>query len=177
MNRNVFLFTLIMVLFLFGENMFTIKAASKEETQAIFMANFVKFVIWPDSLQAEPTIIVGVIGINPFGESLKKVFAGKNFGGRKVEVKEFQDAPTEGICHMLFISSSEEKKLSKILEAVKKRSILTVAEINQFVESGGIINFTLVGEKVRFEINLGEAKKINLKINPKLLKLAVSVKK
>ena len=49
-------------------------------------------------------------------------------------------------------------------------------EMKQFVESGGMINFTLVEDKVRFEINLGSAKKVNLKINPKLLKLAVSVK-
>ena len=81
------------------------------------------------------------------------------------------------IAKMLRLSSSEEKKLSEILDAVKNQSILTVAEIKQFVESGGIINFTVVGEKVRFEINFGQAKKINLKINPKLLKLAVSVKK
>ena len=66
--------------------------------------------------------------------------------------------------------------MSKILEALKNLSILTVGEMKQFVESGGMINFTLVEDKVRFEINLGSAKKVNLKINPKLLKLAVSVK-
>ena len=80
------------------------------------------------------------------------------------------------MCHILFISSSEEGNLSKILEALKNLSILTVGEMKQFVESGGMINFTLVEDKVRFEINLGSAKKVNLKINPKLLKLAVSVK-
>ena len=177
MNRIVLMFTSVIVLFLAGGNVFTINAASKEETQAIFMANFVKFVKWPEPLHSESTIIIGVIGKDPFGENLRKVFAGKDFGGRNVEVKQFQSPPVGSVCHMLFISSSEEKKLSEILDAVKNQSILTVAEIKQFVESGGIINFTVVGEKVRFEINLGQAKKINLKINPKLLKLAVTVKK
>ena len=176
MNRNIVLFTLVIVLFAVGGDVITMHAATKEETQAIFMANFVKFVTWPEPLKSEATIIVGVIGQDPFGENLKKVFAGKDFGGKTVEVKSFQAVPTEEVCHILFISSSEEGNLSKILEALKNLSILTVGEMKQFVESGGMINFTLVEDKVRFEINLGSAKKVNLKINPKLLKLAVLVK-
>ncbi len=109
MNRIVLMFTSVIVLFLAGGNVFTINAASKEETQAIFMANFVKFVTWPDPLHSESTIIIGVIGKDPFGENLRKVFAGKDFGGRNVEVKQFQSPPVGVVCHMLFISSSEEK--------------------------------------------------------------------
>ena len=176
MNSNIVLFTLVIVLFAVGGDVITMHAATKEETQAIFVANFVKFVTWPDPLKGEATIIVGVIGEDPFGENLKKVFAGKDFGGKTVEVKSFQAVPTGDVCHILFISSSEEGNLSKILEALKNLSILTVGEMKQFVESGGMINFTLVEDKVRFEINLGSDKKVNLKINPKLLKLAVSVK-
>ena len=101
MNRNIVLFTLVIVLFAVGGDVITMHAATKEETQAIFMANFVKFVTWPEPLKSEATIIVGVIGQDPFGENLKKVFAGKDFGGKTVEVKSFQAVPTEEVCQSL----------------------------------------------------------------------------
>ena len=78
-------------------------------------------------------------------------------------------------CHILFISSSEEERLAKIIETLKDSSILTVGEVKQFAQRGGIINFIVKENKIRFEINVDAAERAKLKISSKLLKLAIIV--
>jgi hypothetical protein len=53
--------------------------------------------------------------------------------------------------------------------------ILTVGETEHFIETGGIINFLMEDNKVRFEINDVAAKKSKLKISSQLLRLAKRV--
>jgi hypothetical protein len=50
-------------------------------------------------------------------------------------------------------------------------SVLTVSDVDHFLEAGGIIRFYMEGKKVRFEMNSEMAKHSQLKISSKLLKL------
>ena len=47
-----------------------------------------------------------------------------------------------------------------------------MGETDGCTEAGGMINFVWDEKKIRFEINTDAAKKANLKINSKLLRLA-----
>ena len=78
--------------------------------------------------------------------------------------------------HILFISSSEKARLPQILVNLKGASVLTVGEMVQFAQGGGIINFTRRKNKIRLEINLDAAKRAGLKISSQLLKLAKIIK-
>jgi len=60
-------------------------------------------------------------------------------------------------CHILFISSSEEKHLAQILEVLRTSSTLTIGEMQGFTQNGGIINLAVESNKVRFEINANAA--------------------
>jgi hypothetical protein len=51
--------------------------------------------------------------------------------------------------------------------------VLTVGETERFTQTGGMINFIMEGNKIRFEINDETAKKAGLKISSKLLSLAL----
>ena len=51
-----------------------------------------------------------------------------------------------------------------------------VAEVPGFARSGGIINFTIKEDKVRFEINPAAAQRANLTISSQLLRLATIVR-
>jgi hypothetical protein len=52
---------------------------------------------------------------------------------------------------------------------------LTIVNHSEFLRSGGIINFVVKDNKTRFEINIAAAKRTNLKISSKLLRLAIKV--
>ena len=55
---------------------------------------------------------------------------------------------------------------------MKELAILTIGDIDHFIEYEGIIGFVKEDNKIRFEINLTQAEKQRLKISSQLLKLA-----
>lgn len=79
-------------------------------------------------------------------------------------------------CQILFISTPEKEIMLEILSKIKDRPILTVSETNDFCQSGGVINFIAVNNKIRFEINVEAAKRSDLIISSKLLKLSKIIK-
>ena len=80
-------------------------------------------------------------------------------------------------CHLLFICPSEKKNFSQIIDAVKDRGVLTVSDSQGFLEAGGIINFVIEDNKVRFNVNLTASETAGLKIRSQLLRLAKKVLK
>ena len=149
----------------------------RHKEKAVFLYNFAKFVEWPAESfsDADAPIIIGILGNDPFGKVIDGAIKDKTVKGRKLSIKRFEKIEDVAVCHILFISSSEEKYLPAIMETLKDSSILTVGEVKQFAQRGGIINFILKENKIRFEINVDAAERAKLKISSKLLKLATIV--
>ncbi len=80
-------------------------------------------------------------------------------------------------CHLLFICQSERKNTKEIVDLLKNNGVLTVADTQGFLEDGGIVNFVIEDNKVRFDINLTASEKAGLKIRSQLLRLAKKVLK
>lgn len=86
--------------------------------------------------------------------------------------------PEEGLdCRVLFVSASEDPHLRGDLTVLEKIGVLTVSDIPRFSERGGMIEFVTDGDKVRFEVNLSNAKDSGLSLSSDLLKLAVAIRK
>jgi hypothetical protein len=144
---------------------------TESEIKAGFLFNFTKFVEWPPEAFADPgvPIVLGVLGNNPVTELLIETAAGKTVNGRAVIVQQFKEGQDPRTCHILFVSSSQEKRVPKILERLKGSPILTVSETSGFARSGGMINFIVEGNKVRLEINLDATARARLKISAKVI--------
>ena len=150
--------------------------------KAAFLYNFIKFIEWPEEKLADSnSMTIGIIGKNPFGKAFEPL-KDKQIKDKNVIIKQFKgneelkqsDGHTEALkkCHVLFICRSEHKQLEEIIKSVKGHSVLTVGDIKDFLESGGMINFVMEDEKVRFEIHNAAAKRAKLDIRSKLLRLA-----
>ena len=146
------------------------------QIKAAFLFNFAKFVEWPPAAFAEATspIVIGILGKNPYNEDLARIIRDKKVDDRPLVIKELR-SPTETTnCHILFISTSEKTRLPQIIKSLRGTSVLTVGEMDRFVENGGMINFFLESGKIRFEINNAAATSAGLKISSRLLALASS---
>jgi hypothetical protein len=144
--------------------------------KAAFLYNFAKFVEWPANAfthESDP-IILCILGTDPFGNALDSI-EGKMINNRKLEIKRCETVEEAKNCHILFVSSSKKTSVPQILNAFKNLAVMTVGDMEDFGRLGGIINFIIVENKVRFEINLDSAQKAGLKISSKLLKLAIIV--
>lgn len=152
-------------------------SAPEYEVKAAFIYNFAKFVEWPEGAfsTGDSDMVLCVANEIPFGKALESI-RGKTVKGRRIVVRQYKDVEDIAACHILFIGSSERKRLGQILEAVKGRSILTVGDEQGFAQQGGIINFIIAENKVSFEINLDAARRAGLEISSKLLRLAEIVR-
>lgn len=151
--------------------------SSEYKVKAAFLLNFLKFVQWPDSAfsSADAPYGIGIWGDDPFGENLVDTVRGKSIGGRAVFVRKVEQTSDLADCHLVFISRSERSRLKSLLRDLKRTPLLTVSETEDFAKLGGMINFKLQYDKVRFEINPKAAASVGLRINSKLLSVATIV--
>ena len=151
---------------------------TKYQVEAIFLFNFAKYVDWPSETfpnDAAP-ITIGVMGADPFGESLQRGVEGKRINGRSFVIKHLDSDSDVAGCQILFICDSEASRMGGILDKARALPILTVGEGELFARNGGIINFVLKNGNVRLEIDLTAARKAGLTISSRLLAVADVVK-
>ena len=144
--------------------------------KAAILFNFAKFASWPDtafSYSGAPLNIC-VLGEDPFGAALESL-RGKLVRNRPLVTARIGTVEEAPQCHILFVSGSEEGRLTEILDFVGKLPILTVAEIGRFANTGGIIALKEVDNRSRIEINLDAAELAGLKLSSKLLRLVDTV--
>jgi hypothetical protein len=144
------------------------------QLKAAFVFNFAKFVEWPPAAfaQAKSPLVIGILGENPFGDALERTIRDKTISDHPLVIKPLS-SPAEGTnCHILFVCTSEKKRLPEILASLKGARVLTVGETDGFTQAGGMINFVQEASKIRFQINEAAAKGVGLKISSKLLSLA-----
>ena len=149
------------------------------QVKAVYLFNFARFVAWPGRIAAagrEP-FNVCVLGQDPFGPSLDATVSGETIDGVHVAVKRISQPPEAMSCRVLFISSSEEARLKEILAVLDKTSVLTVSDMPQFTQHGGMIQFVTEANRVRFEVNLTSAERTGLTLSSQLLKVAIGVKR
>jgi hypothetical protein len=154
-------------------------AASREyQIKAAFLLNFAQFVEWPPArfASAEQPFSIGILGDDPFGPALEQTVQGETIHNHRLVIQRSPTIESLKDCQLIFVSRSEKGRVADILSKLDDRDILTVSEIEGFARRGGIINFYLEGNKVRFEINPVSAQRDGLKISSQLLSLGKIVK-
>lgn len=157
---------------------FSVPNPSEYAVKAAYLYNFGKFVEWPPNAPAghAADFAICVLGHDPFGPVLDTTISGERIDGKSVVARRIAKVSEAAGCRVLFISSSENKQLKEILASVGKQGVLTVSDMPQFVDQGGIVQFILAAERVRFEINLAAAQQAGLNLSSELLKVAAEVK-
>jgi hypothetical protein len=144
------------------------------QVKAAFLFNFAKFVEWPPKTfkSASDSMLICVLGTNPFGRSLEEAVNGKSIDGRKFAVRQVAEIGQAGGCQILFIATGKKKLPPDVVMA----GVLTVGESEGFAAAGGVIGFKLEDGRVRLEINVDAAEIQKLRISSKLLSLAEIVR-
>jgi uncharacterized protein DUF4154 len=148
------------------------------KVKAGFLFNFTKFVEWPtDALaSADSPLVIGVFADDPAAGVLVHALENKTASGRPITLKLLAaDTPPFG-CQMFFLGRAKEERLAGLVAQTRGRPILTVGEVDQFAQRGGIINLVRKDDSFRFEVNLEAAEKARLKISASLASMATIVK-
>jgi hypothetical protein len=154
-----------------------VRGADEYRVKAAILFNLARFVEWPATAFPGPAapLVICVVGTDPFGPVLDETLQGHTVGGRQTAVRRLPDVAAG--CHVVFIASSEEKRVADILERLRGSSVLTLSELDGFTEQGGTIGLSTAGDRVRFDINASAAEAARLTVSARVMALASSVRR
>ncbi|MBK6975216.1 MAG: YfiR family protein [Sterolibacteriaceae bacterium] len=149
------------------------QALSEAQIKAGFIYNFARYIEWPAEafFGKDANFVMCLVGRDTLGTPLDS-FDGRTIHGHPVVVRRMGGASEDFRgCHVLFVSESEQRRAASIVRA-SQAALLTVSDIDGFIDMGGGIGLVNADERIQFEINLGALRRASLKASSQLLKLA-----
>jgi hypothetical protein len=174
LSKASFIFLLV---FLFSFITLPSKAQySATQMKIALIVHFIEHTTFPPEAFKSPKemIQIGILGDDPFGDELESFLAHYKINGRGLRVRRKKNASDLWGCQVIYISKSEQNKLSDILDYFRRYPTLTIGDnLKGFIEQCGIINFVTVNNKpYRFELNIEAAQKSNIGLNVGLYRMA-----
>jgi hypothetical protein len=160
-----------------GERTGAQTAPEEYRVKAAFIFHFAQLVDWPPEKAAgtDNSLVVCTLGEDPFQGLLEDTVAGKAIGNRILRVRHLGQPEDMQACQIVFLGRAQSKRIPTLVSALHQAPVLTVGETAGFLDAGGMIDFFLEDNKVRFEVNLDAAESADLKIRSRLLVLAQRV--
>jgi YfiR/HmsC-like len=151
--------------------------AEEYRVKAAFIFHFAQLVEWPPekATGTDNSLVLCTLGEDPFQGLLEGTVAGKAIGNRILRVRHLEQPQDMQACQIVFLGRAQSKRIPTLVSTLHQAPVLTVGETAGFLDAGGMIDFLLEGNKVRFEINLDAAESADLKIGSRLLVLAERV--
>lgn len=148
------------------------QALSEIQVKAGYLYNFARYIEWPVEAfpGANAPFVLCVAGRDPFGQALQAI-DGKPVQGRPLQVRRGVAVENLQGCHLAFFSDSEERRAVQALRWTGG-ALLTVSDIDGFIDVGGGIGLVYSDERIQFEVNLPVLQRAGLKASSQLLKLA-----
>lgn len=142
--------------------------------KAAYLVKFAPFIDWPDGTFTSPDVPLNicVVGTDPFGQLLDRAAQGQRDGDHPVTIRRPQ--VPDASCQILF-AGGDEAVVENALQQIKDRAVLTVTDSS--FRARGIINFAVIDDHVRFDIDEAAADAASIRISSKLLELAHAVKR
>ncbi len=168
-------FCLILIIFLVDVFPFLASALEtkvEEELKAKFITNYIPYTKWPSKLhESNEPIIVCVMESDLIAVYLRKINEEEE-NKFKIKVKEKNKNSNFSECLIFYINKYHEKDRDYYINLTRNKPILTISDIPDFSEKGGVTGFQIVpGQDVVLEINMRSVKAAGLEIDPDLLSI------
>lgn len=147
---------------------------SQDEVEAVYLYDFARFVRWPPAGPGA-NLELCVAAPASYSDALSRIVQGERVNGRAAVVHSIRRPAEEAGCDILFIDRSMKDSLNGLLDESRGKPVLTVSDSPGFLDRGGMIQFLLVNDRVRFAVNMFQATQSGISLSSELLKVAVSV--
>jgi len=147
--------------------------------KAVFLYSFGRYTQWPPSAFADESepFVIGVLGEDHFAGALDEIASKKTLQMRPIQIRRIASLEEyRGPCHILFVSRSVTAEQRAVLvKELAGKPVLVIGETPGFAAQGATANFIIVGDRIRFEINMENARSARLRMDAKLLSLGIPV--
>jgi hypothetical protein len=145
------------------------------DVKAAYLLNFGRFVRLTGPHSARSSFDICILGRDPMGQTIDALAANESINNLPVHIRRLLDVSEAKSCSIVFMSSFEGERLRENFAILGNTDVLTVSDAPDFLESGGMIQFILVSNHVRFSINLDAVSRAHLELSSELLRVAASV--
>ena len=150
------------------------------EIKVAYLYHFGKYVRWPPKAEFAWTqpdeFIIAVADKEPFADFLRERAKTDTIQGRLIRVVVATDPEKLPRAHLFFVPAVAGRRFNKaVLQAAAEQPVLVVGETKGFAEAGGMLNFYMEEDRVKFEVNSEAASRVGLQISAKLLQLGKRV--
>ncbi len=144
---------------------------SEQSLRAAMVFNFLKFTDFPpEATNGRRLRLCTAVGDPRQAEALAAL-AGRKVGGHELIVDEL--SASGGECQVVYIDSRQ--RWNAAVESRTLNHALTISAYPGVLEDGGMIEFVLQDNGIRFDINLAEGRRAGIRFLPQLLRLARKV--
>lgn len=146
--------------------------AQEENTIAIAIYNFTRYVDWP-SEQSAKDFYIDIIGHKSVYDKLKDLTAGRKVGSRNIVVRYLESVEKITESEILFVGFWQSKDLAKVVDKLKNAHTLLISEKDGLIEGGSAINFVIRNNMIKFEIKKSNITKYGLALSETLEQMAL----
>lgn len=147
-----------------------IDPVKESKVKAVYLYSFGRFTKWPT--RPSTTFRIGLVGESPIGASLERISKKRTIQDTGIEIKRFPSADSPGLelCEILFVPRSvSEDDAAALMSRLRGLPVLTVTEGARRPE-GTVVNFSIEGDGIIFEINMDAAQRKRLAMDARLLR-------
>ncbi|HET6629326.1 MAG TPA: YfiR family protein [Woeseiaceae bacterium] len=148
---------------------------SAERVKAAFLYHFATYINWPESVDADDTFSIAVLGADKVATELERFLPGHTIQGRPMQVHRLRSLDDLAADEVLYIGADENGDLRDHLDEIAAKPLLVVTDTPDGLREGAMINFRIVDQRVRFEISQRAAQEAGLEMSSRLLSAAMSV--
>jgi len=156
--------------------MTSISAANAQDVrmQSVFLYNFTRLIAWPTDYQSGD-FVIAVYGNSPMTAEVEQMAASKRAGNQPIVSKTFNSLDDISKCHILYVPAGQSRRIQEIVGALQAKNInaLVVTDNRNAINSGAVINFTIIDNRQRFELSQENARKMGLNPGGEISRLAI----
>ncbi|HVD99326.1 MAG TPA: YfiR family protein [Cytophagaceae bacterium] len=138
------------------------------KVHALFLYKFTQYIEWP---AANGNYVIGVVGNSPILEELQNIAASK----KNVTIKKLSPTSDLSGCQLIFVSEGSSAHLGTVSSKVNGKPVLVISETGSGAKKGAGINFIMVDDRMKFELNKANVERQGLKVSGDLVTLSILV--
>lgn len=158
-----------------GTSSYPQDAPSEYALKAAFVYQFLSYVTWPDgNASADGRIHIGVVGAQELVDNLQTIAESPEGSLRMIDISRLELDGDARDLQVLFVGTAFTDGADLLLQGAVANAVLTVTE-ELPRPANSIINFEIIDNRVRFDIDLALAREHGMDISARLLQVALRV--
>jgi hypothetical protein len=150
----------------------------ERSVKAAFLYKFLGYAEFPGTAFADGTtpFTIGIVGSDDVAAELSRIVAGRTVNSRGIVVRQLRETDLPAPLHLLFVAGDDPGRVARVVRLASGPA-LVVTECDGGLLLGSAINFVMIAQHVRFDVEPDAAERNGVKLSSRLLTVANRVVK